>query len=292
VGTREHERLPVNQRVKVQLADRQALFDLYLKDISRGGLFVETEQPLPLRARIEVTLAVDKDGALAIEGEVVHVVGKEQAAAWGCAAGVGVQFSNLDADKRDRLESYLDGVRARLDQELGDAPFDTNLIDQVERGSRKGDLYAVLGVDLKADDVEIEVAAEMRNQALGSLLARTDVTPQLRTRIAAAKNAAERAATMLRDPARRGGYLFRSSNLPPEQLADLVSRWPAVRAEVARQWEQAFPANAEESRRLAKVAQQAVEVKDVAGARRTAALALKKNPFLFELRDALRGWKE
>jgi uncharacterized protein (TIGR02266 family) len=196
VGTREHERLPVNQRVKVQLADRQALFDLYLKDISRGGLFVETEQPLPLRARIEVTLAVDKDGALAIEGEVVHVVSKEQAVAWGGEAGVGVQFSNLDDDKRDRLESFLDGVRARLDQELGDAPFDTHIVDLVERGNRTGDVYAVLGVDLKADDIEIEVAAEMRSQVLGGLLARTDVTPSLRARIAAAKNATDRAATV------------------------------------------------------------------------------------------------
>jgi uncharacterized protein (TIGR02266 family) len=292
VGTREHERLPVNQRVKVQLADRQALFDLYLKDISRGGLFVETEQPFALRSRIEITLEVEKGGALLIEGEVVHVVTGEQAAAWGCPAGVGVQFSNLDEDKRDRLESFLDGVRARLDQELGDAPFDTHLVKQVELGNRTGDLYAVLGIDLKADDVEIEVAAEMRNQALGTLLARTDVTPRLRERVAAAKNAAERAASMLRDPLRRAGYLYRSSDLPPEQLADLVARWPAVRAEVERLWEQAFPVNAEESQRLAKLARQAAEQKDIPGARKTAALALKKNPFLFELRDALRGWKE
>ncbi|MBN2361862.1 MAG: PilZ domain-containing protein [Deltaproteobacteria bacterium] len=292
MGTREHERLPVNQRARVQLADRQALFDLYLKDISRGGLFVETDQPFALRSRIEITLEVEKGGALQIEGEVVHIVTREQAAAWGCAAGVGVQFSDLDLEKRDRLESYLDGVRARLDQELGDAPFDTHIVDQVERGNRRGDLYAVLGIDLQADEVEIEVAVEMRTRALAALLARTDVTPQLRQRIAGAKNAAERAAAVLRDPTRRGSYLFRSSNLPPEQLADLVARWPGVRAEVQRQWEQAFPANAEESQRLARVAQQAFEKKDGAGARQTAALALKKNPFLFELRDALRTWKE
>lgn len=291
MGTRQYERLPVNQRAKVLLPDRQALFDMYLKDISRGGLFVETEQVFALRSRIEITLEVAKGGALALEGEVVHVVSKEQAAAWGCAAGIGVQFSNLDEDKRDRLESYLDGVRARLDQELGDAPFDTHIVDQVERGGRRGDLYAVLGIDLKADDIEIEVAAEMRNQALGTLLARTDVTPQLRSRIAGAKNAAERAAAMLRDPVKRAGYLFRSSNLAPEQLADLIARWPAVRTEVERQWEQAFPVNAEESRRLARLAHQAAEKKDLDGAHKTAALALKKNPFLFELRDALRSWK-
>jgi len=291
VGTRAYERLPLNQRAKVLLADRQALFDLYLKDISRGGLFIETEQVFVLRSRIEITLEVEKGGALTLEGEVVHVVSKEQAAAWGCPAGIGVQFSNLDDDKRDRLESYLDGVRARLDQELGDAPFDTQIVDQVERGNRKGDLYAVLGIDLKADDIEIEVAAEMRIQALVTLLARTDVTPQLRSRIAAAKNAAERAASMLRDPVKRGGYLFRSSNLSPEQLADLIARWPGVRAEVQRQWEQTFPVNADESRRLAKLAQQTAASKDLDGARKTAALAIKKNPFLFELRDALRGWK-
>jgi hypothetical protein len=65
-----------------------------------------------------------------------------------------------------------------------------------------------------------------------------------------------------------------------------------VRAEIQRLWELAFPANADESRRLAKVAQLAAEKKDFAGARQTAMLAIKKNPFLFALRDALRTWKE
>ena len=44
VRRRRAERLPLRRRVSVKLADRQALQEMYVQDISHGGLFVATQR--------------------------------------------------------------------------------------------------------------------------------------------------------------------------------------------------------------------------------------------------------
>jgi len=291
MANRRYERLPVNQRVTVNFPDREALFEMYLKDISRGGVFVETDQPFSLRDKIEIILEVEGAGSLVLLGEVVHAVNKEQAGTWGSMVGVGVQFFDLDADKRDLLESYLDGIRNRLDDELKAAPFDTTLIEQVEKANRKGDLLTVLGVDLKCDSVQIQVAVETRTEVMSSLLKREGLSGALKKRIIAARLALQRAGAMLADDRKRAGYLLRSQALEPEELAEYLMDMPAVWTDMQHTWDSINPAVAPTSRRLEQLAKEAAASGDREGALKSAQLALKQHPFLFELRMLKKEWE-
>ena len=55
-------------------------------------------------------------------------------------------------------------------------------------------------------------------------------------------------------------------------------------------WSQSFPEQASGSQRLAQLAISAAKQGDLKGARQSAKLALSENPFLFELRDAMKTW--
>ncbi|MFH1807707.1 MAG: PilZ domain-containing protein [Pseudomonadota bacterium] len=286
--TRAHERLPANQRVDVRYTDRDQLYQAYLTDISRGGLFVCTDQSHALRDPIEVNIEVEGSGILVLQGEVVHVVTAEQARAFNGQAGVGVQFHDLDGERKELLEEFLDGLRERLDRVLQKAPFDTTLLDQVEQASRKNDLFAVVGLDVHADDVQIAVALEVRQRTLGELWSRPDVTGELKDRIARAQAVVERSAAVLSDPTRRYYFVFRSGLLSTEKLVEALQGVPDVAEEIARQWERANPQPGQTGRRLAELALKAFARGDVVGARKSAQLALQQNPFLFELRRELK----
>jgi Tfp pilus assembly protein PilZ len=277
--------------VDVRYADRGQLYQAYLTDISRGGLFVVTEQPHALRDPIEVTIEVEGSGTLVLLGEVVHVVTAEQARAYKGQAGVGVQFCDLDGERREQLEEYLDGLRERLDRQLHQAPFDTALLDQVEKASRKNDLFAVIGVDVRADSLQIEVALEVRQRTLTALWSRPDVQEELKDRLAGALAVVERSGAMLSDARRRFHYLFRSGLLSPDQLAEAVLSEAEAAEEIGSQWERAHPQPAATGHRLADLAIKAYRAGDRAGAHRSARLALHQNPFLFELRREMKSWQ-
>lgn len=61
-------------------------------NVSSGGLFVRSEQPLALGTRLSITLHLPEDGQLDVEGEVVHVIDLSRANANGLAPGFGVRF--------------------------------------------------------------------------------------------------------------------------------------------------------------------------------------------------------
>jgi hypothetical protein len=203
---------------------------------------------------------------------------------------VGVQFHDLDGERREGLEEYLDGLRQRLDRALQQAPFDTTLLDQVEKASRKNDLFAVIGLDVHADDVQIAVALEVRQRTLTELWSRPDVQGELKDRLARALAVVERSGAMLGDARRRLHFILRSGLLPADQLAELVLREPEVADEIARQWERANPAATESGHRLAELAIKAYRGGDRAGAAKSARLALHHDPFLFELRREMKRW--
>jgi len=291
MANRQYERLPVHQRVSVNLPDREALYELYLKDISRGGVFVRTDQQFDMRSKVEIIIEVEAAGALVLVGEVVHSVTKEQATSWGGTPGVGVQFVDLDEDKRDLLESYLDGIRNRLDDELKAAPFDTALIEQVEKAQRTGDLYGVLGAEVKADTIQIQVAVETRSEVMSTFLKREGLKDTLKKRIISSRLALQRAGAVLGDERKRAGYLFRSKVMDHEELAGLVQKIPEARAELTKIWETIHPVECATAKRMAELADDAAAKGDLKSALKSVQLALKQHPFLFELREKSADWE-
>ncbi len=92
--------------MRVKFKDRRQFESCWVKDISNGGIFLRTQTPAALFGKLLVVLELPNGDSVELTGEVVRVV-PPQDATNGVAAGMGVQFVDLDADKRSMLESYL-----------------------------------------------------------------------------------------------------------------------------------------------------------------------------------------
>lgn len=78
------------------------------RDISAGGLFIETDVPLPVGTRITVDLQLLKTKVRA-DSEVVWVLMDDN----GQTVGMGVRFVSLPAAVRERIETFM-GLRQAM----------------------------------------------------------------------------------------------------------------------------------------------------------------------------------
>ena len=71
----------------------------FAKDISVGGMFVETDQPMPVGSRINLRFNLEgQDPITVAAAEVTYQVGK---------LGVGVQFVDVAPEDLKRIENYV-----------------------------------------------------------------------------------------------------------------------------------------------------------------------------------------
>lgn len=76
----------------------------YSDNISRGGIFVRSEQPLQTGdlVQLHIVLPGQKEPLL-IEGSVSHMRAKSN----GLPAGMGIEFIAFNPEHRDKLEHYI-----------------------------------------------------------------------------------------------------------------------------------------------------------------------------------------
>lgn len=191
----------------VEVGSWSELVALYTKDISCGGMFVQTEVPPERDTTVAVQLLLpDGAGTLDFEGVVVHVVGPAQAEASGQAAGFGLQFSGLTAERRRALQRLIEQAEAasrgpKADgptlQELGStcAPSDgrglrlslseaevqqlQELRAELATLTSLGDLQ-VLGLHAAADLDELRDAFERLARRWHPSVAHRDAAPEIR----------------------------------------------------------------------------------------------------------------
>ena len=83
-------------------------------DISRGGLFINTRKPLPVGTVVK--LIIQLPGAafpFDMVGRVTRVAEPRVDAK--AAPGMGIEFTDVDGTKRDRIESFVQRLRQDLD---------------------------------------------------------------------------------------------------------------------------------------------------------------------------------
>lgn len=209
MSARRDERFPINQRATVHDAAHDVHLQLFVRDISGGGVFISTDHRFDRGLQVEVELLLAGGETLSLPGTVVHSISREQAAQWGRPFGIGVQFTALDATRAARLDGYLRQVMQRLADELHAAPFETSLLTQLEHGHRLGDLYTVLGLEPTADGDQIREAMQSRSDVLNGLLESEGLSDALRKRVIAARLATQRAGAILGDARSRATYLAR-----------------------------------------------------------------------------------
>jgi uncharacterized protein (TIGR02266 family) len=103
---REPRQAAEHLKARVRFADKKQFERCYLKDISRGGIFLRTVKPAPLDSPIQVTLELPGGSEVKLNGTVVHCLAPEQARP-GQQPGLGVQFNDLTSKVRTLLEGLL-----------------------------------------------------------------------------------------------------------------------------------------------------------------------------------------
>lgn len=99
----------VPARLQVGWASPKEFLVTYSENISRGGIFVATEQPPELRSIVELLLELpDNEGPAKTQAEVVQRVTVEEAKRTGGIAGAGLQFLGSDDGFRLRLDACID----------------------------------------------------------------------------------------------------------------------------------------------------------------------------------------
>jgi uncharacterized protein (TIGR02266 family) len=107
VERRRTERAPVVVRIEYATVD--ALFSDFTRNINEGGIFVETDEPIPLDEKVELKLRLPGSS------ELVHATGRvvrvEQTSATS-AGGIAIEFEQLDADARELINAAVRRLRS------------------------------------------------------------------------------------------------------------------------------------------------------------------------------------
>ena len=98
--------------LQVSWKSAREFLEAYSANISRGGIFIATDNPPPLREIVELSLALP-DGLPPVKtrAEVVHLVLPAEARLRGVRAGAGLQFLDSGDEFRARLDACVKALR-------------------------------------------------------------------------------------------------------------------------------------------------------------------------------------
>ena len=101
---RKHQRVPTRILIKYRNADQ--FFTDYIQNISRGGIFVPTYQPLPQGTRFQITFSLpDCEASITTDGVVVRSLHSDPEN--GGLAGMGIQFQALSEAQQQLIDTYV-----------------------------------------------------------------------------------------------------------------------------------------------------------------------------------------
>src|SRR5215475_7624338 len=116
-SARRDKRFASQQELLVRCETWSDFARLYASDISRGGMFIVTPEPIPLLAEIDVDIHLPEGHRVQLRASVVHVLDSEQAARENRAPGIGVQFVALSPLQKQQIIQLVEFASAE-----GDSP--------------------------------------------------------------------------------------------------------------------------------------------------------------------------
>ena len=104
-------RYPLSHSVRVRTAKGPAR-SYPARDVSCGGLFLATEEPLELFSDVQLEVDLPGGRSTTLSARVVHVLSLDKARSFGMPAGIGVQFEDLSAAQRESVGELVEWARA------------------------------------------------------------------------------------------------------------------------------------------------------------------------------------
>jgi len=104
----KRELLRVQAEIEVHFRSYDQFYQEYTSNLSKGGLFIKTKEPLPPQSVIEIKLFLpDEENPLSAVGEVVHIITPEFAEEKGWNPGMGVHLIDFEETVQKQLERYI-----------------------------------------------------------------------------------------------------------------------------------------------------------------------------------------
>ncbi len=300
---RQHARFVADRKVEVRTENREQLGELWLRDISKGGLFVESATPPPSGTKLEVDLSTPH-GTLRLSGKVVHVICPDRAKEYGSAPGVGLQFTNLNDTTKRAIQAYVDGLATQLAVMI-EAPVDATLtpVARPELLQAAEEARAFLNTVENQDvyqalKMPANSPADQLNQKLDAL--RTyfssfgqNAPPPQATRLKAAIAVIERTRRLMNRPGARLEYDFQKGHHRVLERLALAKTGDGPNLELLRRsWQRAMPEGVDRSAHMMRKAFASRQRRDFPEAISAGKRALELNPFFEELRSTINAWEE
>jgi len=103
--------LRVDAKVEVEYKSFDQFYKEYTKNISKGGIFIKTENILRPQDVLEISLIVpNREQPLKVVGEIVHVITAAEAEQHSWDPGMGVQFVDFEEGAHQALKDYVASV--------------------------------------------------------------------------------------------------------------------------------------------------------------------------------------
>ncbi len=88
----------------------------YSRDLSKGGIFLTTPDPLPEGSEIRLLLYLpDSSKEVKVLGKVIHTINSEGGRQRGQEPGMGIEFIDFSPSSRREVSEYIDGLLAKKD---------------------------------------------------------------------------------------------------------------------------------------------------------------------------------
>ncbi len=122
--------------VHVQYRTVGSFLSDYAINFSEGGVFLHSEDPLPLGAKVRLVFSLpDMPVLFDVSGKVKWVITEDQAKSSGELPGMGIEFIHLDEIIRKRFEKFV----RKLDDDLPDSLRETESPKPQIKVKRTGD---------------------------------------------------------------------------------------------------------------------------------------------------------
>ncbi len=94
-------------------------------NISKGGIFINTRKPLPVGTTVRLIISLPDDTAFPFDltGRVARVNEFDNPS--NQVPGMGIEFVDVDDDKRARIERFVERLRKELPDQAARAPAET-----------------------------------------------------------------------------------------------------------------------------------------------------------------------
>lgn len=284
-------------RVKVRARDREDLRDLWMRDISKGGVFVETRKPPVAGTSLEVHLETPA-GTIQLNGTVVHVLTQEMASSFGGQPGVGIQFTDLDPATRDAIQAYIEGIAEQLQggssdlERMSESESDEiiKMARKFLRDTEKSDFYSALDIPPTVSGQKIEEVTSALHRRLSE--ASQKIPPPQAARLEAALNVLGRVRRILTHMEGRLEYDFRNGHIRAKERIKNARDGKDPSLSLLRQaWNRVFPERVDRAALLTRKAFASRQRQDLAQAIDHGRAALELNPFFDELKQTVEVWE-